>query len=133
VTLAAGRTLEDLVRGVPRTRYFAAGLRIATVPHLTITHRRAAGPRIAAARLSDGQQRIEVRATAEHVDLMGDFTNWAPVALQHEGDVWRLDARVAPGPHRVAIRIDGGAWIVPVNLPLVEDEVGGVVGIITIP
>jgi hypothetical protein len=134
VTLAAGRTLEDLVRGVPRTRYLAAGLRIATVPHLTITRRRAAaGPRMTAARLADGQQRIEVRAPAERVELMGDFTNWAPVALEREGDVWRLDAHVAPGPHRVAIRIDGGAWIVPVNLPHVEDDFGGVVGIITIP
>jgi hypothetical protein len=137
LTAAAGRTLDDLVRGVPHTRFFAAGLRIATGPHLTVFHGRgASGPRISVSRLSDGQQRIEVRAAGERVVVMADFTDWTPVALERDeraGGVWHLDVRAAPGPHRLAIQIDDGPWIVPANLPRATDDFGGVVGIITVP
>jgi hypothetical protein len=31
------------------------------------------------------------------------------------------------------LRIDGGAWSVPANLPRIDDELGGTVGLIVIP
>ena len=67
------------------------------------------------------------------VELMADFTGWSVVALQRTGSAWRIERMISPGPHRVAIRIDGGEWIVPANLPRVEDDLGGTVGLITIP
>jgi hypothetical protein len=84
----------------------------------------------------DGQlHRIDLTADAKSsVELMADFTDWSPIALDHVGGVWRLERPIVAGAHRLAIRIDGGEWIVPVNLPRVEDELGGAaVGIITIP
>jgi len=84
----------------------------------------------------DGQlHRIDLTADAKSsVELMADFTDWSPVALAPVGGVWRLERAIAAGAHRLAIRIDGGEWIVPVNLPRVDDELGGAaVGIITIP
>ena len=64
---------------------------------------------------------------------MGDFTDWNPVALELAADVWRFDRAIAPGLHRIALRIDGGEWSAPVNLPRATDDLGGVVGLITVP
>lgn len=137
IVLSGGTTLDDVVRGVPRTRFLSLSVRIASQPHATVFARRVtvAGPRVSVSRLDGQRQRIEIRADAKSsVELMADFTDWSPVALDHVGGAWRLERPIAAGAHRLAIRIDGGEWIVPVNLPRVEDELGGAaVGIITIP
>jgi hypothetical protein len=135
VALSAGRTLEDLVRGVPRTKYFSIGLRLESQPHLSLltSRRRPAGPRVVASRVGD-VRRIEIsNVVAERVELMADFTEWNPVALAASGQNWRLERAIAPGPHRLTIRVDGGEWIVPANLPRVDDELMGTVGLITVP
>ena len=64
-------------------------------------------------------------ATATRVEIMGDFTDWTPVALARAGDSWRLERTITPGLHRLAIRIDGGDWVMPVNVPTASDELGG--------
>jgi hypothetical protein len=137
IVLSAGNTLDDVVRGVPRTRYMSVSVRIASQPHATVLDRSpaAAGPRIVVQRLNNDLRRLDLTADATSgVELMADFTDWAPVALARVDGVWRLERAIPPGAHRLAIRIDGGAWIIPVNLPRVEDELGGAaVGIITIP
>ena len=136
VTLDVGRTLEDLTRGVPRTRYLSVGLRAVVQPHIAIVRheRRIEGPRITVARAGDAR-RIEIsNVSAARVELMADFTDWSPVELVAAGtNSWRLERAIPPGPHRVAIRIEGGDWIVPANLPRVDDEFGGTVGLITVP
>jgi hypothetical protein len=136
VAVGAGRTLDDVVRGVPHAAFVSVALRIAVQPHATVFARREmlAGPRITVERLSDDLLRIDVRAdNASRIEIMGDFTNWSPVVLVPNDNVWRLERAISPGPHRIAIRIDGGPWIVPVNLPRIEDDLGGTVGIITVP
>jgi hypothetical protein len=136
LAVGAGRTLDDVVRGVPHATFVSVALRISAQPHATILARRAtvAGPRISAERLTDELRRIDVHVdSASRVEIMGDFTNWAPVALERAGDAWRLERAISAGPHRVAIRLDGGPWIVPVNLPRVEDDFAGTIGIITVP
>jgi hypothetical protein len=137
IVLSAGTTLDDVVRGVPRTRFMSLSLRIASQPHATAFEHRAmaAGPRVSVEQLNEQLRRVDVAANAKSsVELMADFTDWSPVALEHVGGVWRLEQKIPAGAHRLAIRIDGGDWIVPVNLPRVEDDLGGAaVGIITIP
>jgi hypothetical protein len=135
--LSGGTTLDDVVRGVPRTRFLSVSVRVTSQPHATVFARRitVAGPRVSVSRMDAQLLRIEITADAKSsVELMADFTDWLPVALDHVGGVWRLERTIAAGAHRLAMRIDGGEWIVPVNLPRVEDELGGAaVGIITIP
>ncbi|MDB4878128.1 MAG: hypothetical protein JWM41_4574 [Gemmatimonadetes bacterium] len=136
IVAGLGRTLEDVVRGAPRTRFVSVALRFAVRPQPSLTTRRGAvaGVVVAVEPSSDGRQRIEVRGAAgSRVEVMGDFTNWNAVALERNGGVWRTEWVVSPGLHRIALRIDDGVWIAPANLPRVTDDLGGVVGLITIP
>jgi lysophospholipase L1-like esterase len=134
LVMSIGRTLDDVVRGVPRTRFASVALRISAWPHIGVPKRtRAVGPRVSAERTGDGRQRLDVLvANATRVEVMADFTDWNPVMLGHIDGVWRLERAVPPGLHRIALRIDGGEWIAPANLPHVTDDLGGVVGLITI-
>lgn len=134
IVAGAGRTLEDLVRGVPRASYATLGIRISSLAHARAFGRRvSAGPRIVITRV-DGARRVDIDAKgATRVELMADFTGWSAVTLDRSGETWTVERQIAPGPHRVAIRIDGGDWIVPTNLPRVEDDLGGAVGLITVP
>ena len=67
------------------------------------------------------------------VELMADFTDWEAVRCTASGWRMAIERLIARGTHRVAIRIDGGQWIVPPNLPRVADEFGGEVGIVVVP
>ena len=128
---AAGRAGSDPVTSVPGARYFAIGLRLkvgapslAPLPMLASAEAAAPfriGPPVAAGR------EIVVRApAADTVELAGDFTDWRPVALRRWGeDSWRILLPVAPGLHRLAIRIDGGEWRAPPGTRPVQSEFGG--------
>jgi hypothetical protein len=64
---------------------------------------------------------------------MGDFTDWEPVSLAPVGKgVWEVRLPVAPGVHRVNVRIDGGAWLVPAGTRLERTEFGSAVGIVVV-
>jgi hypothetical protein len=39
---------------------------------------------------------------------------------------------LAPGTYRFNIRVDGGAWVVPVGVTRLADEFGGTVGLLTV-
>jgi hypothetical protein len=92
-------------------------------------------------------ERVDIRATgdslrvvivrqpaASRVEIVGDFTDWEPVEMAGAPNgEWRIERVIAPGPHRMAIRVDGGPWRVPSNLPHVADDFGGEVGIVIVP
>jgi hypothetical protein len=138
IVLAAGNALPDVVRGTPSTRYASASLRVAWQPHVALRFgRRAdAGVRVIIKQSSDGGlARIDVSGPKSgRMELMADFTGWEPIVLERAGDGWFVDRAVTPGLHRLAIRIDGGAWIAPSNVPkLRDDDLAGTVGLITVP
>jgi hypothetical protein len=136
-----GRALGDVVRGVPPTRYATVALRVTFQPRAGVGSRptvpSSLGPRLVVGRSPDSLSRsIEVHAeSAASVEIMADFTSWEPVALTRANTdgVWRLERPIESGPHRVAIRIDGGGWSAPTNLPRASNGFGGTVGLITIP
>jgi hypothetical protein len=127
---SAGRWLEDVPRGVPSTQFVSVALRIAARSHPSVGDTRATtAPRTVITRSS-----VSVRIdSASRVEMMADFTAWAVVALERSGNEWRILREVPPGLHRIAIRVDGGEWIAPPGLPRAPDELGGVVGLITVP
>lgn len=85
-------------------------------------------------RTSPGWHAVEVRARgARSVELMGDFTDWTPRRLQQvSAQRWRLEVALAPGAHRLALRVDGGEWRPPPGLPTAADEFGGTVGLLVV-
>lgn len=72
-------------------------------------------------------------AGATHIELMGDFTEWQPVALGRAGeDIWEVTLPIAPGLHRFNVRADGGKWTVPLGFAVQSDDFGGSAGILLI-
>lgn len=142
---AAGRELADLARGLPDTRYLTLAVRArlqgasprsvvspppprrvqGAAPDVLIERGGAAGPVL----------RVLTGADAQQVEVAGTFTGWEPVALDRAGTgAWTCNIVLPTGPHRLMLRVDGGPWMPPANLPRLEDEeLGGAVGIVTIP
>lgn len=85
---------------------------------------------------TDGAMRvIFVRAPAARtVELMADFTDWQAVSMRRTGnDEWELAMPIAPGSHRLNIRVDGGEWTAPPGASTARDEFNGVVGLVVVP
>ncbi|MEO7083977.1 MAG: glycogen-binding domain-containing protein [Gemmatimonadaceae bacterium] len=135
IVFGAGRTLDDATRGVPRATYASLSLRLAARPHMpSVVRDEPRGARVTVIALGNGRGRIEIRGVdGARLEVMGDFTSWQPVELERDGGVWRLAREMSAGLHRIAIRIDGGEWLAPANLPRANDDLGGSVGLITIP
>jgi predicted carbohydrate-binding protein with CBM48 len=78
---------------------------------------------------------VRIRAPdAQRVELMGDFTDWSPIALARvSAGVWELTLPIAAGAHLINIRVDGGPWRVPGGVTETADDFGGVVGLIAVP
>jgi hypothetical protein len=150
LVLGGGRFAADLVRGNIAGHYLTAALRIAT-PATPRAPRPAlprydslaggAGATLVAAALED------VRCDAQHsctlvfhavdataLDVMGDFTDWQPVALTHrQRHEWSITLPIVPGRHRLNVRIDGGAWGIPAGVTPADDDFEGLVGTVVVP
>lgn len=117
--------------------FFSFGVRLASAPW--IAHALHPGARSTASSFgvrADGTTRIiYVHAPAARtIELMADFTDWQPVAMRHAAnDEWQVAMQIAPGSHRVNIRVDGGEWSAPPGASTVQDEFNGLVGLVVIP
>ncbi len=134
----AGRSGSDPVTAVPGAKYFALGLRLKLGPTASPVFNWLPPPpddsplRIGPA-LPAGREVLIRVPGAKQVELAGDFTDWEPVALQQvEASGWRTVLPIAPGLHRLAIRIDQGDWRPPPGARPVRSEFGGDVGEIVI-
>ena len=148
LVLGGGRFATDLVRGNIAGHYLTAALRIATpvtrrVPSLPLPRYDSLTARatLVAAAL------VDVRCDAQHactltfhatdataVDVMGDFTDWLPVALAHTGGhAWSVTLPIRPGRHRLNTRVNGGAWRIPAGVTPVDDDFQGLVGTVVVP
>jgi hypothetical protein len=138
LVVAAGRAGSDPVTALPGSRYLVAGLRLTLganrwLPRIeTPSASPAARFRIGPSRLTGREIRLHAPA-AQRVELAGDFTDWRPVALEpaSEGD-WRVVLPIAPGLHRLAVRVDGGDWQAPPDTRAVISEFGTRIGEVVI-
>jgi hypothetical protein len=136
--MAAGRAGSDPVTALPGSRYLVAGLRLtlgagSSLPRVELP---SAGPtarfRIGPSHLTGREIRLNAPG-AQRVDLAGDFTDWRPVALEPAaGGDWRVVLPIAPGLHRLAIRVDGGDWQAPPDTRAVTSEFGTRIGEVVI-
>jgi hypothetical protein len=58
------------------------------------------------------------------MELAGDFTRWAPVAMERDGEIWVLRLDAPMGVHHFGFFADGD-WFLPENAPdTVSDDWG---------
>jgi len=70
---------------------------------------------------------------ARAVELSGDFNGWKPVPLREvRPDVWETTLTLAPGAHRINMRVNGDSWVAPPGVPTTDDDFNGTVGLIVV-
>ncbi len=133
-----GRAGSDPVTAVPGSRYLVMGLRLrlgpppsaafGAVPAAADNTTFRIGP------ASPAGREVVIRAQgASQVELAGDFTDWRPVPLRPIGEGgWRAVLPIRPGLHRLAVRMDGGAWQAPPGSRPIRNEFGGEVAEIVV-
>jgi len=149
IVLSGGRYPSDPARGSIAGRYVSAALRFGSRGSATERGiQREIGPRrpvptsfsaplvsgLEMRRALNGWQTFRIQAAgASHVEMMGDFTEWQPVALGRAGeDTWEVTLPVSVGMHRFNVRVDGGAWTVPLGYASQNDDFGGISGILIV-
>lgn len=73
---------------------------------------------------------------AEHAEppmVLGDFSEWQPVAMTPEGREWVARVRVQPGAYHYAFRTADGQTVVPDGIPSVDDGFGGRSAVLVVP
>ena len=133
VVVGGGRLLADPLRGSPDATIATAMIRV-SYAEVTMPPTPGRESEATIAHLADGSGllvRIRAPATAR-VEVAGSFSGWEGVPVAYKGDVWEAQVRVPPGRHRVAYRVDDGAWRAPANLGKLR-EFGGEVGLIVVP
>ncbi len=140
IAAAVGRQLADPIRGTVRARYATVALRLSAERHGPVVPLRKppmvspGAASLIATPTDKGSAVVLVHAPgAQRVELMSDLTGWEAKPLDRKNGRWELRLTTQPGPHHVVVRIDGKAWIVPANLPRIDNEMGGTVGLIVIP
>ena len=151
--VAGGRYPTDPVSGSVAGRYVSGGVRLRLASPARIASRTAlpsgsrqrtpddadpvAGVRLDLLPQPDGAVRIVLYvadSAAAGVELAGDFTDWQPYELHRTGDgTWEAVLPIPSGLHRLNVRIDRGAWIVPAGLTRAADDFGEEVGIVAVP
>jgi hypothetical protein len=136
--VAGGREPGQPTRGLPARRYASLGFMLAywPIPRGTVPVESPANLVKAFEMRPAGEalQRVTARiGRVERVEIMGDFSDWAPVALERRGrDHWELLIPMGPGIHQINMRIDGGKWIAPPGIPSIKDDFNGEVGVVVI-
>lgn len=144
VVAGYGRELADLARGIPATRHATLALRARLrapssirAPAVRRPVVTGSAPDVLFERGSSSITTLRVLAgsAATHVEIAATFTQWEPTALVADGaGAWTFAVQLPSGPHRMLVRVNGGEWMVPANLPALDDpELGARVGILTVP
>jgi Carbohydrate-binding module 48 (Isoamylase N-terminal domain) len=151
VVVAGGSYPADFAQGLPSASYVSLGLRLATrhpvrtragtapaegergYGRMAVLHR-APVPAFEVMARSSTRRTFRVLAPAAHrIEVMGDFSQWTPVALEaRDRGWWEVTLPLGPGTYRMNLRVDGGPWLAPPGMLTIADEFGGVVGLLRV-
>ena len=146
IVAAGGSYPADLGQGFPGGNYITITIRVATrrpsAPTRTESPAyrllqplaRPVVPEFQVTTASGVMRLIRVHAPgAKSVEIMGDFSDWRPMPLSPgAGDDWTLVVPIAKGLHRLNLRVNGGDWGVPPGVTALNDDFGGVVGVLVV-
>jgi hypothetical protein len=132
VVLSIASQLPDFVHGADAAQSITLALRLHE-PSPSAARAQRARPVVQVS--GDGASRtVTVHAPgARRVEIMGDFSDWAPIELTPGGGAFTSDVVMTPGTRRIVLRIDGGEWRPAANTPAVDDDFGGRVGLLLVP
>ena len=142
---SVGRQLADPMRGLPQADLAMAAVRVSLGPQpLPVMPRaviaeavvRTEGASESSRAPVESRRVLEIRVEASDtaaVTVAGSFSQWEPIPLQWEDGVWVARVPVAPGTHRLGIRVGNGPWRAPRNLARVRDGFGGESGLVVVP
>ena len=65
--------------------------------------------------------------------LVGDFSQWQPVAMTAEGEWWTASVTLATGVHHYGYRTAAGVFFVPPGARTVDDGFGGISAVLVVP
>lgn len=136
LTATAGKQLADPLRGLPEADVFTAAVRLSFGPKPLPVMQRSAIASATVERHPGGGGDLVVRVFAADtmfIEVAGDFSDWHPLPLVREDGFYVARVRLPSGKHRVAVRVNLGAWRAPRNLARIRDDFGGEAGIIVIP
>lgn len=121
--IGGGRYPTDPMRGTIAGRYASIGIELGIHRARPVQYSNTSPADL---ELDGRVLRIRVQG-ASRVEVMGDFSDWAPVVLTRGG------IALTPGPHLLEMRVDGGPWMAPPGATVVKDEFGGEAGLIVVP
>lgn len=133
---AGGRQLADPLRGLPQADLLTISARVSFGPKPLPVMQRSVIAEAGVVAYAGGGGELVVRVLAAEsmvVEVAGDFSDWQPLPMERDGAMWVARARLAPGKHRVAVRVNGGEWRAPRNLARVRDDYGGEAGLVVVP
>lgn len=132
IVASAGEYPSDLLQGIPGGEYFSFGIR------LTRQRVRPVPPEVPIPLIFSRDRAESGRITfrvpdAARVEIAGDWNDWNPTPLERaSADRWRLPAGIPPGVYRFNLLVDGDRWLVPDDIPAMDDGFGGTVGLLVI-
>jgi hypothetical protein len=131
VVVSGGQYSSDVLQGLPGGDFVSIGLRLTPrrsrpIPVL------AAAPIVYTPEAASAGVAFRVDA-GNGVEVAGDWNGWQPEPLQRDASGrWVMPATLTPGVYRFNLRVDGERWVVPDEVPSVDDGFGGRVGILII-
>jgi AMP-activated protein kinase-like protein len=146
IVAAGGSYPADFGQGFPGGSYVALTIRVATrrppAPSRVESREyrllqplaRPVVPAFQITTVSGSDRLIRTHAPgASSVEIMGDFSEWRPIPLvRGAGDDWTVVVTITKGTHRMNLRVNGGDWGVPPGVTPLNDDFGGVVGVLLV-
>jgi hypothetical protein len=146
IVAAGGSYPADFGQGLPGGSYVAVTMRLATRRPPTPARvesreyrllqplARPVVPDFQVTTVSGTSRLVRVRSPgARSVEIMGDFSDWRPLSLSKgPGDDWTAVVPMSKGIHRMNLRVNGGDWGVPPGVTALNDDFGGVVGVLVV-
>ncbi len=145
----SGRQLADALRGVPQARYTGLAVRwtLGTGRALRaralgdvaspadIVRRTVTGAELQLTPREGGADATVSIVAPEGavVEIATSANDWAPQLLTRSGTAFVVRLSLTSGSHRVAVRVNGGAWRAPRGLSVVSDDFGGSAGLVVVP
>ncbi len=132
IVLAGGKYGADLLQALPGGEFVSIGLRLTPRRSRPIPVSAAAPIVYTTDQTRSGGLGFRVSGAAR-VEIAGDWNAWIPEPMRRDASGrWLLPAAVGPGVYRFNLRVDGDRWIVPEEVPSVEDGYGGRVGLLIV-